>query len=223
MKRVSEIYFWYPFYLCQVYKATSIVRFSPLDLWTMTLSSLHRGLITSLRTNNLNRWIIIWFRFETLSAVPLHLWHHLEQFQKIKAFLFCHSTLPNPNFSCSIIAQPSEVQSELEKERNFATADKIKAEGIKKLSKQNLYLPPSIMDMVLMTKKLYAVISLCFGKEAHSSTFLKDWADHMYENRLMYTSIQAADPYFFTKVLFAIVNALQIHWRLCSSVNICQR
>jgi len=40
MKRVSEIYFWYPFYLCQVYKATSIVRFSPLDLWTMTLSSL---------------------------------------------------------------------------------------------------------------------------------------------------------------------------------------
>jgi hypothetical protein len=147
----------------------------------------------------------------------------LEQFQKIKAFLFCHSTLPNPNFSCSIIAQPSEVQSELEKERNFATADKIKAEGIKKLSKQNLYLPPSIMDMVLMTKKLYAVISLCFGKEAHSSTFLKDWADHMYENRLMYTSIQAADPYFFTKVLFAIVNALQIHWRLCSSVNICQR
>jgi len=98
----------------------------------------------------------------------------LEQFQKIKAFLFCHRTLPNPNFSCSIIAQPSEVQSELEKERNFAMADKIKAEGIKKLSKQNLYLPPSIMDMVLMTKKLYAVISLCFGKEAHSSTFLKE-------------------------------------------------
>jgi hypothetical protein len=90
-------------------------------------------------------------------------------------------------------------------------ADKIKAEGIEKLSKQKLYLPSNIMDMVWMMQNFYAVISLCFGKEAHSSTFLKDWAYQMYKNRLMYTSIQAADPYFFAKVLFTIVNALQIH------------
>ncbi len=34
--------------------------------------------------------------------------------------------------------------------------------------------------------------------------FLKDWADHMYENRLMYSSLQASDPLFFAKVLIAI-------------------
>jgi len=38
----------------------------------------------------------------------------------------------------------------------------------------------------------------------------------MYKNRLMYSSLHAADPYFFAKVLFAIDSALQIHWCSCS-------
>jgi len=37
----------------------------------------------------------------------------------------------------------------------------------------------------------------------------------MFENRHMYSSIQAADQQFFAKVLFAIDSALQIHWRSC--------
>lgn len=47
----------------------------------------------------------------------------------------------------------------------------------------------------------------------------------MYENCLMYSSLQAADPTFCAKVLFSIDSALQIHWRSCcnspdhSSVN----
>jgi hypothetical protein len=31
----------------------------------------------------------------------------------------------------------------------------------------------------------------------------------MYENRLMYSSIQAANPYFFAKILFTIDNAFR--------------
>jgi hypothetical protein len=108
---------------------------------------------------------------------------------------------------------------ELEKEKNFALADKIKSGDIEKLSKQRLYLPTSLMDMVWMTQNFLAVISLCFGSHSLSATFLKDWADHMYENRLMYSSLQASDPSFFAKVLFAIDNALQIHWRSCSTAN----
>lgn len=38
----------------------------------------------------------------------------------------------------------------------------------------------------------------------------------MYENRLIYSSLQASDQAFFAKVLLAIDNALQIHWRSCS-------
>ncbi len=106
---------------------------------------------------------------------------------------------------------------ELEKEKNFALADKVKSGDIEKLSKQKLYLPPSLMDMVWMTQNLLAVISLCFGNKSLSATFLQDWADHMYENRLMYTSLQASDNSFFAKVLFAVDNALQIHWHSCST------
>jgi hypothetical protein len=98
--------------------------------------------------------------------------------------------------------------TELEKEQNFALADKVKAGDKEKLSKQKLYLPNSIMDLVWMTQNFLAVISLCFGKSSLSASFLKDWADHMYENRLIYTSLQASDPSFFTKVLFAIDNSL---------------
>jgi len=38
----------------------------------------------------------------------------------------------------------------------------------------------------------------------------------MYANRIMYSTIQALDPYFFAKLLFAIDSALQSHWRSCS-------
>ncbi len=43
----------------------------------------------------------------------------------------------------------------------------------------------------------------------------------MYKNRLMYSSLQASNPTFFMKVLFTIDNALQIHWRSCSTSQDC--
>ncbi len=70
-----------------------------------------------------------------------------------------------------------------------------------------------------MTHNLLAVISLCFSNKSLSASFLQDWADHMYESRLMYTSLQALDPSFFAKVLFAIDNPLQIHWHSCSTAT----
>jgi hypothetical protein len=84
------------------------------------------------------------------------------------------------------------------KRKNFALADKVKSADIDKLAKQKIYLPTSIMDLIWMTQNFLAVISLCFGQQSLSATFLKDWADHMYENRLMYSSLQASDPTFFT-------------------------
>ncbi len=81
--------------------------------------------------------------------------------------------------------------------------------------KQKLHLPSTVMDMVFMVQNFHAIISLCFGKSAHSATFLMGWCNHMFESRLMYSSIQAADQQFFAKVLFAIDSALQIHWRSC--------
>jgi hypothetical protein len=114
---------------------------------------------------------------------------------------------------------------ELEKERTLGLADKIKQGDIDKMTKQRFYLPNSVMDMVWMTQNLHATISLCFGPNSHSATFLDDWAHHMYQNRIMYSSLHATDPSFFAKVLFSIDSALQIHWRSCcqasdrSSVN----
>ncbi len=67
-----------------------------------------------------------------------------------------------------------------------------------------------------MTQNFYTVIKLCFGDRSHSAQFLKEWADHMYANRIMYGTLQASDPYFFAKVLFAIDGAVQSHWRSCS-------
>ncbi len=108
---------------------------------------------------------------------------------------------------------------ELEKERSFALADKIKQGDIDKVTKQKLYIPTSVMDMVWMTQNLQATIALCFGPQSHSTIFLDDWAQHMYQNRLMYSSLQATDPAFLTKVLFAIDSALQIHWRSCCQAS----
>jgi hypothetical protein len=98
-----------------------------------------------------------------------------------------------------------------EKERSFTLADKIKNADIEKLSKQKLYIPTKLMDMVWMTQNLYAIISLCFGGKSHSATLLSDWAKHMYKNRIIYSSLQASDHCFFAKVLFVIDSALQIH------------
>ena len=72
------------------------------------------------------------------------------------------------------------------------------------------------MDMVWMTQNLHATLALCFGPSSHSAMFLEDWAHHMYQNCIMYTSLQTSDPSFFTKVLFVINSTLQIHLRSCS-------
>jgi len=68
-----------------------------------------------------------------------------------------------------------------------------------------------------MTQNFQVVISLCFGQESHSSMFLKEWTNHMYDNHLIYSSTYASNPQFYAKLLFTINNALQIHWRSCSS------
>jgi len=73
------------------------------------------------------------------------------------------------------------------------------------------------MDLAWMTQSFQAVLSLCFGSDSHSSIFLKDWTNHIYGNRLIDSSIYASDPCFYAKNLFTIDNALQIHWRSCSS------
>jgi hypothetical protein len=79
-----------------------------------------------------------------------------------------------------------------------------------------MYLPSDIMDLVWMTQKLHAaVISLVFGPQSHSASFLHSWAMHMYDNRLIYSSLYGSDPSFYAKVLFAIDSALQVHWRSC--------
>jgi hypothetical protein len=105
--------------------------------------------------------------------------------------------------------------TELEKDRSFALIDKVKANDLKKLLKQKLYIPASIVDMIFMTQNLQTVISLCFGDSSISASFLLGWTNHMYENRLMYSSLQASNPSFFAKVLLSINNALQIYWRSC--------
>jgi len=87
------------------------------------------------------------------------------------------SNLWNCNFFWTLPDTPSGVSiffclemesinaSELERERSFALADKVKIRDIEKLSKQRLYIPTSVMDMVWMTQNLSATISLCFGKK----------------------------------------------------------
>jgi len=130
--------------------------------------------------------------------------------------------LPDTPSGISIFFCPETKSSnatEMEKERLLALADKVNISDMEKLSKQKLYIPNTLMDLVWMTQNFYAVIKLCFGDRSHSASFLKDWADHMYANRIMYSTIQNSDPFFFAKVLFAIDSALQAHWRSCSVTN----
>jgi hypothetical protein len=108
--------------------------------------------------------------------------------------------------------------TEMEKERMLALADKVNLSDIEKLAKQKLFIPNSVMDLVWMMQNLYAMIKLCFGPSSHSSMFLKGWADHMYKNCIMYSTLQWADPYFNAKVL-AIDSALQVYWCSCSATN----
>jgi len=94
-------------------------------------------------------------------------------------------------------------------------ADKVKQNELKKLSKQKIQLPTTLMDLVWMTQNLHAVIRLCFGPKSLSAKFINEWAMHMYKNRLAYTSLQGSDTSFYAKVLFTIDNALQMHWKSC--------
>jgi hypothetical protein len=158
----------------------------------------------------------------------------LHRFQIDKIAFHPHTTfvtnLWNCEFFCLLPDPPSGISSifycqemkptntyETEREQYLALADKVKATDIEKPSKQKMYLPTTIMDLVWMTQSFHAMISLCFGIESHSSIFLKDWTDLIYENRLIYSSIYASDPCFYAKILFTIDNALQIHWQSCSS------
>lgn len=76
-----------------------------------------------------------------------------------------------------------------------------------------------MIDLVWLTQNYQAVISLCFGALSLSAKFLKEWAEHMYSNRLMYKSLQASNNLFFSQILFCIDRALQIHWRSCCECN----
>jgi hypothetical protein len=128
--------------------------------------------------------------------------------------------LPDSPSSISIFYCPQTKASssyEMEKEQNLALADKLNTGDLEKLSKQKISIPSTLMDLVWTTQNFHAIIALCFGTDSHSASFLQDWINHMYDNRLKYTSYQTSDPYFFAKVMFTIDNALQTHWRSCSS------
>ena len=94
---------------------------------------------------------------------------------------------------------------DLERERCFALADKIKQDDINKLPKQKLTFPQKIMEAIWMTQNFHAIISLCFGNKSHSALFLESWADHMYKHRLMYKSLQATDPSFFLRSYLQLI------------------
>jgi len=74
--------------------------------------------------------------------------------------------LPDSPSGVSIFFCPetkSSNASDIEKERLLALADKVNISDVEKLSKQKLYLPTSVMDLVWMTQNLHAVLKLCFG------------------------------------------------------------
>ena len=128
--------------------------------------------------------------------------------------------LPDSPSGISIFYCPetkSSNTSELERERNLALADNFNASDIEKLSKQKMTIPTLLMDLVWQVQNFHAIISLCFGPKSHSTSFLQGWIDHIYDNRLLYSSNQSSDQFFFAKVMFTMDSALQRHWRSCSS------
>jgi len=128
--------------------------------------------------------------------------------------------LPDSPTGISIFYCPETKSSnsyELEKERNLALADKVNTSDIEKLAKQKISLPTSLMDLVWTVQNFHAVISLCFGPSSHLASLLKSWADHIYDNRILYSNMQSSDQCFYAKIMFTIDRALQTHWRSCSS------
>jgi hypothetical protein len=87
-------------------------------------------------------------------------------------------------FFCPEIPMVNSI--ELEKDRTFALADKVKHGDLEKMMKQKFTLPLNIMEMVWMTQNFHSIVSLCFDPQSHSAISLEDWARHMYHNRLMY-------------------------------------
>ena len=61
-------------------------------------------------------------------------------------------TLPDtPGVSIFFCPEAKSLNAaELEKEKTFALADKVKVEDLSKISKQKMYLPSDIMDLVWM-------------------------------------------------------------------------
>jgi hypothetical protein len=72
-----------------------------------------------------------------------------------------------------------------------------------------MYLLTDIMDLVWMTQNLHAVISLVFGPQSHSASFLHSWAMHMYDNRLLFSSLYGSDSAF----LFMYYLILIVHFK----------
>jgi hypothetical protein len=108
---------------------------------------------------------------------------------------FC--ILPDSPSGISIFYCPEtklSISYEQEKERNLALLDKVNASDIEKLAEQKMSLPSTLMDLVWTSQNFLAVISLCFGSLSHSALFLQGWIDHMYDNRLLYSSMQSRDP-----------------------------
>jgi len=82
--------------------------------------------------------------------------------------------LPDTPSGVSIFFCPETKSSnvnEIEKERLLALANKVNASDIEKLSKQKLYIPNTIMDLVLMTQNFYSIVKFCFGQSSHSASF----------------------------------------------------
>jgi hypothetical protein len=130
--------------------------------------------------------------------------------------------LPNSPSGVSIFFCPESKSlnaSELEKERMLPMAEKVKQTDIDKLAKQKLTLPLTLMDLFWMIQNFHAIIKLCFGPKSLSASFLNGWGKHMYKHRIVYASMQGSDLAFYAKVLFAIDNALQIHWKSCVDVD----
>jgi hypothetical protein len=100
--------------------------------------------------------------------------------------------LPDSPSGISIFYCPETKSSnsyELAKECNLALLDKVNAPDIEKLAKQEISLPTTLMDLVWTSKNFHAVISLCFGTSSHLASFLQGWIDHMYDNRLLYSTM----------------------------------
>jgi len=57
---------------------------------------------------------------------------------------------------------------------------------------------------------------------SYLAVFLNEWASHVYNNWIIYTSNYAADPVFYAIVLFTIDSTPQVHWKSCSSASNCQ-